>query len=250
MISKRLFQLIMFGGIISTPLIASGHANVVPKDNNDNYSDRQFEEGTTAYIKLNIAHACKVGVDGTERRNTKHFTVVFPNNIDLTDVAATYDGSGNQYAGNVLMTIKPSVDSDWKRIRIQRNAVPTYYSHGTNSNDVRGIQWQHGNVPDSMYDNVEIRASLPKLKNCVKKLQVFLPSVQYCANNTMQAWIKYPTDAFNDDVIAHYSPSFDIIRNETKNPLPSECIDGNVKIVYPEAGDIDKYLKLQLEKNK
>lgn len=243
---KTIFQIMILTGITGISLSAFGHANVVPKDNNDDYANRQYEEATTAYLKLNIAHACKVGPDGAERRNTRHFAVVFPNNIDLTDIAATYDNHGNQYSGNALMTIKPSVDSDWKKIKIQRSDVPTYYSHGANSNDVRGIQWQHGDVPDSMYDNLEIRASLPKLQGCVNKLQVYLPSVQYCANDTMQAWIKYPTDGFPENVISHYAPYFDILRNETTNPLPAECVEGVTKVIYPEAEDIDKYLKLQL----
>jgi hypothetical protein len=247
---KSFFQQILFIGITGTSLTAFGHANVVPKDNNDDFSNRQYEEATTAYLNLNIAHACKVGPDGIERRNTKHFAVVFPNNIDLTGIAATFDRQGNQYAGNVLMTIKPSVDSDWKKIRTQRGSVPTYYSHGSNSNDVRGIQWQHGDVPDSMYDNLEIRASLPKLQGCVSKLQVYLPSVQYCANDTMQAWIKYPTDGFPDDVIAHYSAYFDILRNEEKNPLPAGCSEGVNEVIYPEAEDIDKFLKLKLGKGR
>ena len=242
---KKTVLLITFGGMISASWTAFGHANVVPQNNNDDFSGRQFEEGTTAYIKLNLAHACKVGPDGTERRNTNHFTVVFPNNIDLTGIAAT---GGGQYAGNVLMTIKPSVDSDWKKIRMQRGSVPEYYSHGANSSDVRGIQWQHGDVPDSMYDNVEIRASLPTLQGCAKKLKVFLPAVQYCANDTMQAWVKYPTDGFPDHVISHYAPYFDILRNEAKNPLPAGCPDGDTHEIYPTAEDVDKYLKLQLGK--
>lgn len=250
MIVKKIFQLIVLSGVLGTSITVFGHANVIPKDNNDSYSNRQYEEATTAYIELNIAHACKVGPDGVERRNTKHFAVVFPNNIDLSGIAATFDNYGNQYSGNALMTIKPSIDSDWKKIRIQRNPVPEYYSHGTNSNDVRGIQWQHGNVPDSMYDNLGFRASLPKLQGCVKKLQVYLPSVQYCANDTMQAWIKYPTDGFPDSAISHYSPYFDIIRNEVKNPMPAECGDGINEVIYPDADDVDKYLKLRLGKGR
>ena len=88
---KKLFQLVLFTGITGASLTAFGHANVVPKDNNDDYANRQYEEATTAYLKLNIAHACKVGSGGVERRNTRHFAVVFPNNIDLTDIAATFD---------------------------------------------------------------------------------------------------------------------------------------------------------------
>jgi len=247
---KKTALLIAFSGMISTSWTAFGHANVVPQSNNDNFSGRQFEEGTTAYIKLNIAHACKVGPDGVERRNTNHFAVVFPNNIDLTGIAATFDRHGGQYAGNALMTIKTSVDNDWKKIRRQRDQVPTYYSHGANSEDTRGIQWQHGDVPDDMYDNVEIRASLPKLQGCAKKLTVYLPSVQYCANDTMQAWVKYPTAGFPDSVISHYAPYFDILRNEAINPLDPTCGDGDTHEVYPTAEDIDKYLKLQLGKTK
>jgi len=247
---KKTALIIAFGGMMSASWVAFGHANVVPQNNKDDFSGRQFEEGTTAYIKLNLAHACKVGPGGVDRRNTNHFTVVFPNNIDLTGIAATFDMHGGQYAGNVLMTIKTSVDSDWKKIRRQRGPVPTYYSHGANSEDTRGIQWQHGDVPDDMYDNVEIRASLPKLQGCAKKLRVYLPSVQYCANDTIQAWVKYPTDGFSDSVIAHYAPYFDILRNEAKNPLDTTCGDGDTHEIYPTAEDVDKYLKLQLGKGK
>ena len=154
---KNTVLLIAFGGMISASWTAFGHANVVPQNNSDDFSGRQFEEGTTAYIKLNLAHACKVGPGGVDRRDTNHFAVVFPNNLDLTGIAATFDKHGGQYAGNALMTIKTSVDSDWKKTLRQRGPVPIYYSHGANSEDTRGVQWQHGNVPDDMYDNVEIR---------------------------------------------------------------------------------------------
>lgn len=246
MILRKTMLLLACGGMIGASCAAFGHANVVPQNNKDEFTGRTFEEGSTAYIQLNLAHACKVGPGGVDRRNTNHFAVVIPNNIDLTGIAATFDRAGAQYAGNALMTVKVSVDSDWKKIRRQRGPVSTYYSHGANSEDTRGVQWQHGDVPDDMYDNVEIRASLPKLLGCAKKLRVYLPSVQYCANDTMQAWIKNPTDEFPDEVISHYAPYFDILRNEANNPLPAECGGGDSHDVYPTAEDIDKYLKLQL----
>ncbi|MDH5302357.1 MAG: YcnI family protein, partial [Gammaproteobacteria bacterium] len=140
--------------------------------------------------------------------------------------------------------IKPRVNGDWGAIRTIPGNVPTFYSHGEKSGDVRAIQWLDGFVPDSMYENLELKASLPKLEGCVGKLRVYTPVVQFCDSGLMNAWIKEPTNQFSADVIsAGYAPYFDVVRNNTKNPLPESCggVAETVE-VYPSAEDIDSYL--------
>jgi len=221
---------------------AWSHANIVPKDNLDAYTGRSYEEGTSAFMEISLGHGCRS--DQGVAFPTRHVSAVFPNGEDLSGIAYTVDGSGTRYAGNALYGIKPSVDGDWDSIHPIPGTVAQYYSHGAKSGDVRAIHWLGGFVPDSMYENLEFKASLPKLDSCVGKLRVYIPVVQYCDSGLKNAWVKTPTANFPAEVIsAGYAPFIDVLRNESKNPLSAECGGvGQTVEVYPKDADVDEFL--------
>jgi len=222
------------------------HSNVVVKDNLDAYSGRNYQEATTANLKFQLPHGCR-NTSRTKFYATKHAAAVFPNSNLLTGITITEDKSGNEYAGNAMMSIKPFVNPVWDKVKISRGSVPNYYSHGVNSTDVRGIKWLGGKIPYDMVTNLNIKASLPKLTACVTLLKVYVPLVQYCENGQVLAWMKQATPTFPIDVISQgYAPSFTIIRNEIKNPLPASCSGiGESVEVYPSEADIEQFLPLK-----
>lgn len=218
------------------------HANFVPKDVDDNFNGRQYEEGTTAYMNVNIAHGCHTP-DRSEWFSTIHVVSIFPNNLDLTGIAYTKDRSGNVYAGNALMGIKPGVDGDWQSINNLIGDVPTFYSHGARDTDVRSIHWINGEVPNDGYENLQFRAGLPFLEGCTNRLKVYVPTIQYCEKGQILAWFIEPTPSMSSDVISPgYAPYFEVVRNEDKNPLPDSCSAGETYTVYPAEEDLETYL--------
>jgi len=227
--------------LVSTNLFA--HASVLAKDNIDKFTGRDYEEGKTAFLQFHLSHGCRNSTS-TKYFATKHVTIVFPNNNNLKGLTLTKDSSGNEYAGNAMMSIKPAVNPIWDKIKISTATVPGYYSHGVKSTDVRGIKWLGGKVPNEMYSNLSVKASLPLLRACVARLKVYVPIVQYCKNGQVLAWLKKSTPSFPASVISTgYAPSFTVLRNLTNNPLPENCSnEGETVEVYPSEKDIEQYL--------
>lgn len=222
------------------------HASTISKDTLDSYSGRKYMEGSSGFIQFHLSHGCRNDTR-TKTYATKKVTTVFPNANDLSGVAYTKDGQGNLYSGNALIGVKPKIDSDWDKIKIFRGIVPEYYNHSAANSDVRSIHWLGGKVPDNMYENLHIKASLPVLDNCVSRLRVYIPIVQYCEDDHILAWMREATSSFPENVISKgYAPYIDIVRNLSKNPLPGSCNNnGQTKEVYPSEADIEKYLPLK-----
>src|SRR5574337_1208918 len=250
---------------ICTNAWAFPHANIQSKDTLDAYSGRNYQEGTSAVLRINIAHGC---THSGESYTTHMVTALFPNGMDpdLGSIAYTTDGTTN-YEGNALFGIKPLADYNWKEIIPITGDVPTYYNHGAKTTDVRAVHWRGGYIPDNFVGLAEISVSFPKFlpNTCYNKITVDIPVVQYCAADSKNqqdhewkrdrlktkdihrvfAWMKEATSMFPTETIVApgYVASLTIVRNLTTNPLPASCGGtGQTLELYPTAADIDTYL--------
>lgn len=222
---------------------AFGHASFVRKDNLDEYTGRSYKEGSSANIAIALGHGCH-NEDRSKWYATTTATILFPNGVDISEYAYTKSHGAQpvEYGGNAIMGIKARVTAKFKKVTQMRASVPNYYNHGERSDDVRSIHWINGYVKNEMFDNLEFRATFPKLKGCVKKLRVYTPVVQYCENGDMLAWMKNPTTNFPEAVISPgYAPYFDVVRDMSANPLDASCGEGEEKELYPSEQAIDLY---------
>ena len=218
---------------------AHSHANFVPKDNLDFYNGRDYKEGSTAYLSLNLSHGCS-NADNSKSYATRHAVAIMPNDNSLEGIAFSKDSSGNRYSANGLMSIKPEASTSWKRIKNPKAIVGEYFSHGLKTEDVIAIQWLNGRIPADFYSSVNFRAQLPYLEECVSKIKVHIPVIQYCSAGHVKAWIKEPTPSMPIDVISTgYAPYINIIRSED-NPIAPECEgSGSEEEVYPSIKQIE-----------
>ena len=220
---------------------ALAHANFVPKDNLDFYNGRDYQEGRTADLSINLSHGCS-NADRTKSFPTQHAVAIMPNDISLDGIAFTKNHSGDHYGASGVMSVKPEANANWKRIKVNKGPVAEYYSHGLRSEDATAIQWLSGNIPADFYANINFRATLPYLESCVSKIKVHIPTIQYCSAGYVKAWIKEPTPSMPEDVISTgYAPYFNIIRAEN-NPLAPECGEGTAEEIYPSTEHIEKGL--------
>ena len=225
------------------PQLCFAHAGFASKDNLDEYSGRDYEEGKTGYFKLVVPHGCS-NADGSRSYPTRHVVMALPNGVDLSGIAYTKDKNGEVFGGNAVMGVKPAADGDWRKIKNPKAGVPSYYSHGLRSEDVRSLQWVGGKIPNDFYKSLEFRAKLPLLDACVTELNVYFPTVQYCKSNTFKAWIREPVAGLPEDVISTgYAPNITVRRNLVLNPLPEDCgEEGEVAEAYPDAEDVEAAL--------
>ena len=268
---------VAFGIIAAGDVFA--HANVPAKDFYLTTDGRSYIEGTSSEFKLNLAHSCTADLP------TVITTLAIPNGVDAeiytlgydlnqqavtgnpnispkstkyhstADFLYTADATGNKYAGNALMGIKPSVDNNWEQIIPKKGDVPTFYNHGANTKDVLGIHWQGGNIPNDFYYDLKFRGTLASIKpsSCVAKVRVFLPAIQYCGTDTnnltkQDNWLPKPGAGLTE-VTTNYAPYFDIDRNLRTNPLPETCstkgstgFKGEVVGLYPSDAQLSSYL--------
>lgn len=231
------------GGIfyIFTANIASAHANFVPKDNIDSYSGREYQEGSSAYLSLSIAHGCN-SMDGSKSYKTKHVVAIFPNDVNMQGIAYTKDRSGNHYGANGIMSIRPQTDSNWRFISNPKATVNEYYSHGVKTEDVSAIQWIGGDIPSDFFAGLTLRAQFPYLEECVSKLRVYIPTIQYCAAGHIKGWLRSPTHSMPEHLISPgYAPYIDVIRAEN-NPIDPTCTKAIEEEAYPSDERIEKSL--------
>lgn len=230
--AKPILVISLFGAVVASGDLMA-HANFIPKDNLDVYTGRSYQEGTAAYVQLNLAHGCGDYA-------TRDVVATMPTSVDLSGIAYTTDQEGNRYGGNALMGIKPSVDGDWRKIDVSTGEVSSYYNHGVKHEDVWYISWRRGKVPNSMYENLEFKADLPKLEGCVAKLRVYIPIVQYCEKGYVEAWVREPTPSLPEAVISPgYAPYIEVLRDLEANPLAADCNGGVDAEAYPSTDDIE-----------
>ncbi|CBE69014.1 MAG: hypothetical protein F9K13_12100 [Candidatus Methylomirabilis oxygeniifera] len=260
------FAALLAGAFISADAWAFPHANIRSKDTLDAYTGRNYQEGTSAVLSINIGHGC---THSGESYTTRLVTALFPNssNPNLSGIAYTTDGTTN-YEGNALYGIKPVVDQNWKQIQPITGTVPTYYNHGAKSTDVRAVHWEWGYIPDNFAGYANVSVSFPKFQpnTCYNKIQVDIPVIQYCQADSkhaedhmwkrdrmkakgdfhrVYAWMKEATSVFPTETIVApgYVASLTIVRNLTTNPLPASCGGtGQTIELYPTAAEIDMYL--------
>lgn len=265
---------------VAIGVLASGdvfaHANVPAKDYYLTTDGRTYVEGSSAEFKLNLSHSCSADLP------TVITTVAIPNGVDAEIYTLGYDkntqsvtgnpnqspksskyastagflytsdATGKQYAGNAMMGIKPSVDNNWEHIVPKNGDVPTFYSHGAKAQDVLGIHWEGGHIPNDFYYDLKFRGNLPRIKpsSCVAKIRVYLPAIQYCGvdmNNLSKQdnWLPKPGAGLTD-ITTNYAPYFDIDRNLRTNPLPETCnsngMKGEVVGLYPSDAQLTAFL--------
>ncbi len=213
---------------------------------------REYLEGSSAFISVNLPHDC------SNRDTGKHFAttdvaILLPNGTGLDpDVAFTSNHrTGETFGANAVMGTKARVSAVWKKVMVRKDAVDPFYSHGLRTEDARAIYWLKGLVDNDHYDNLEIKTSFPHLTGCTERLEIKVPSVQYCKKGYATAWIG--TD--QSSVFAPgtpklrltptYTPHFAVVRDLEKNPLPAECNGvGETVKAMPSVEEIDQYLPL------
>ena len=253
----NLFSL-MVGLLVSGDILA--HVNFAPSTLK---GERIYYENTSAFLKLNTSHGCGHGPD--PRTALEAITVVFPNGTDslikegkslqeigggmyetrvITDIASTFERDGTEHGANAIMTGRANQDPSFEMISIPTGPVPEYYSHGSRTEANRAIQWQGGNISDRLYKTVEFSANFPKLKGCVAKLRVYMPSISYCANGTSDGWYREPTPSVSaEHTTVGYSPYVDVLRDLESNPLGTSCEGESTEAeAYPSETDLEAYL--------
>ncbi len=245
--SKKQIASIVLISILLVSGNAFAHGNVIAKDNEDEYTGRDYKEGSdSVFMEMAFPHGChKVDQNGEHSyEDTKHIVAILPNTVDLTGIAYTEDWAGNRFGGNAMMEIKPLYDNNWKKIKIEKETVTPFFHHAEQDEDVTSIKWLKGNVPNEFVAKLTFRATLPKLDGCVEKLKINVPTVQYCKGGAVAAWIKEPTPSLPVDVISPgYTAFYNVLRDHETNPLPATCGDvGEVVEVYPSVDDIENGL--------
>jgi len=271
---------LVFGGILLAATGDTiAHSNFVenPVD-----GSRNFVEQRRYFLKLNLAHTCghggvnydiihagilfpngldtlithyeKMTAAGGPDENAKK--TILP---DLSNVLQTYDAERKPAGANGVMAIKPILNANFGQIIEHRGSVPGFYNHGARTTDVRAIYWldvrgANGKLGmnNNNAENLEFVTTLGRLQGCVAKVRVFTPAIDYCADGNVYAWTRDNTKMLTKDLVtasggklglsSGYAPSFDIVRNNQTNPLPSSCAQGEMVTVYPSETDIDHYL--------
>jgi hypothetical protein len=106
-------------------------------------------------------------------------------------------------------------------------------------------------VDNDHYDNLYIKTSFPKFspESCATRLDVYVPSIQFCEEDYSIAWIGVADSAvFQDDdktrVTEDFAAKFTVVRNLEENPVPERgCSDKPFTIeAWPTTEEIDMYL--------
>jgi len=211
---------------------------------------REYKEGSSASLDIQLPHDCS-------NENGDHFpttdtVVIFPNAENLSTDFMTTDSDGGIHGANAMMGIKARVSANWKKVKIVKGTVGSYYNHGVKTEGARAIKWLRGKVDNDHYDNLEIKTSFPKIapESCVSSLKIEIPSIQYCKKGYAIAWIGtegselFPLlDPPNPKVrlTEGFTASFKVVRDLENNPLPEACEEPMEEVVRPSDADIDAF---------
>jgi len=245
----RLAMTAMMGGLLAATTVQA-HVNIA-RENVFALGDapREYLEGSSAFISVNLPHDCS-NPDTGEHFATTDVAILLPNGTGLPqDVAFTknhFSSSTDTYGANAVMGTKARVSGVWKKVMVRKDTVDPFYNHGLRTEDARAIYWLKGLVDNDHYDNLEIKTSFPHLTGCTTRLEIKIPSVQYCKKGYATAWIG--TD--QSSVFAPgtpklrltetYTPHFAVVRDLENNPLPAECNGvGTTVTVTPSVDEID-----------
>lgn len=206
-------------------------------------NSREYIEGSSATLSLSLSHDCS-GNPITD------VTVVLPNGEGLSEADFyTKDRDGFHFGANALMGIKAKINANWGNVHVDKGDISSYYRHGVKETDTRAIQWLGGNVDNDHYDRLEFVATFPSIKedSCVESLKIEIPTVQFCENNTLIAWIGNLDTQFlpseNTRVEEHYEPAITVVR-KANNPLPEACAEPKTVTIKPSIDDMNNYLPI------
>ena len=240
MLKKQLFKLTTFAILAASTSAVMAHLNIAPEDAiSVGDGPRQYKEGTSAFIDVNISHDCS-------NSEGKHFsttgvTVLMPNS---NSVLNTY--SSNEISANAIMSIKQRINKSFKKNIVVKGAVQPFYSHGIKTEDARVLKWLGGKIDNDHYENLEFKASFPKIDpaSCIAKIRMYFPSMQYCKKGYKVGWLRTANSKFGmgdakTRITDTYAAYADVVRT---SELPESCGNGEVIEVMPSIDDINKYL--------
>lgn len=242
--------------MLASSNIAMAHLNIAQENAYSlGNNGREYLEGKSAFINVNLPHDCS-NADGNHY-DTTDVVVILPNTPGaLSTNFITTDNSGGIYTANALMGTKTRISRNWRRVKVVKGPIDSYYSHGVNTEDTRAVKWLRGEVDNDHYENHEIRTSFPKIDpaSCIGTLRVEIPAIQYCRRGYVTAWIgttgsiRFPADGPKLRLEETYVPYINVVRDVENNPYPSSCptdASGNVipvvESVRPSDADIDLY---------
>ena len=202
---------------------------------------REYMEGTTAELAVQLPHDCS-----DEAGN--HYPTI-DTSILLPNGAGTLEEG--YFSKNAVNGTKARVTATWEEVEIMKGPIDPYESHGNIiEEDTRSVHWKKGSVDNDHYDNLYIKTSFPKFsaESCATRLDVYVPSVQFCEEDYAIAWIGVEDSAeFVDGpktrVTEDFAAKFTVVRNEEENPLPAGCDAEQAPIeAWPTTEEIDQYL--------
>lgn len=256
MIQNKFFKFSLLAAFSLSGSVAMAHLNVAVEDAiavGD--GSREYKEGAGAFLDINISHDC------TNEEGSKHFAttgveVLLPNGAS---VPFTYTANGN--TANAVMGVKQKVNHTFEHNIVKKGEVDPFYSHGVKTEDARVLKWLHGKVDNDHYDNLEMKATFPKIdpESCVAKIKMYFPSIQYCKNGYKMAWINTADSKFGGDpeadiyvgktkIYSNYAAYATVVRT---SDLPDVCgAEGETLEVMPSVEEINRYLGHKMNRRK
>lgn len=238
---------------------AMAHTTVLKKNTPDDWGSRNELEGSSSSISaFTIPHGCSSPDRILGPSPVRAQSAVWPNgenaiaiNQDTGDTVVL----ANEIDGNAVMSPKPVQDHNiFKKIYVAKGSVPTFFSHGAKTEDVRAFHYKGGKLDVDLLGVVPYRVSYPRFKesSCAAKMRVNIAIANYCTkssskDNRADIWIGDLTGKFNDpDVVSvGFWPHVMVVRDLENNPLPESCADGYTLEVTPSDESIDEYLPVR-----
>lgn len=239
--------------IAATSFSATAHLNIAAEDVFAvGEEPRDYLEGNSVFIKVNAVEGCSDAND--IKYDTTDVVAILPTSPGALSDNFLMESGDVEYDANAVMFTRGRVSSNWKKVDVVKGPVDSYHKDRTEG--VRAIKWLRGSVNPDQYDNLEFRTRLPNIKSssCVSKLRVEIPTITYCENGFVRAWIgtegttSFPADSDKLQLEEEYELYFNVVRDVENNPYPETCEkdeEGNAlpveESVRPSDADIDLY---------
>jgi len=248
MLKNQLIKLSAVCVLAASSGAAMAHLNIAQEDAvvvGD--GSREYKEGGSAFLDVNISHDC-TNADG------KHFpttgvALLLPNGANVEGTYTANHRTHEHYGANAVMGIKQRASAIFKKTKVVRGPVESFYSHGEKMEDARALKWMRGKIDNDHYENLEFKAGFPKIdmESCVAKIKMYFPTVQYCKDGYKTAWIKTADSVYGmgdakTRVTDTYAAYATIVRT---SDLPESCGDGETVEVMPSVEDINMYLGMK-----